>query len=67
MQQPQLQLNRGPNLQPRRFVYRAAEPDAALPHPHRRSTDSVSTQCALFDTHDGHATLLQFRVHISMR
>jgi hypothetical protein len=30
---------RQPKLQPRRYVYRSAEPDTTLSHPLRRSTD----------------------------
>ena len=51
-------------IAPRRFVYRNASADTALPHPLRRATDDGSIQ-QIREQPEIHPTLIEFRVHLT--
>ncbi len=55
-----------PSPQPRRFVYRSADPDASLAHPLRRATDIPGPFRASPGEICPNIQTLQFRVHLKV-
>jgi hypothetical protein len=55
-----------PQTQPRRFVYRAAEPDCDAAHPLRRATDTPRSFQGLAGRLSPKPMLLKFRVYLKL-
>jgi hypothetical protein len=55
-----------PQTLPRRFVYRAAEPDSSIAHPLRRATDTPHPFRSLAGQPNPKAQLLRFRVYLKL-
>jgi hypothetical protein len=55
-----------PQSPPRRFVYRAAEPDAGLSHPLRRATDTPHPFQGIPGQLCPNPLLLKFRVYLKV-
>jgi hypothetical protein len=57
---------RHPESRPRRFIYRSVEPDAQLPHPMRRSTDTPQAFQGIPGQLCPKPLLLKFRVYLKL-
>ena len=57
---------RHPEPQPRRYVYRSAEPDTDLSHPLRRSTDFPRPFQGIPGQPCPHTQILKFRVYMKV-